>query len=242
MIEKVILGDCLVEMSQIEPGSIRILFADLPFGTTNAPWDIKIDLQAWWKEVNRIMMPNGVVLAKCQFPFTAELALSNLKNLRYDWVWEKTAATGHYNAKKMPMKAHETILVFYKKLPVYNPQKTEGHKPVNSFTKSIETQNNTELYGIGKKVIKGGGNTDRYPRSVLVYPSDKQKSKLHSTQTPVALLEYFIKTYSNEGDTVADVTAGSGSFGEAARNLKRGFVMIEKNPDKYASILKRLQL
>ena len=125
----------------------------------------------------------------------------------------KTQATGHLNAKKMPMKAHENILVFYKKLPIYNPQKTTGHKPIHSYTKYIKTQNNTELYGYMKQEISGGGETDRYPRSIITFASDKQTCHLHPTQKPVALLEYFVKTYTNEEMLVLDNCMGSGSIG-----------------------------
>lgn len=155
--------------------------------------------------------------------------------LKYEWIWEKTQATGHLNSKKMPLKAHENILIFYKDLPTYNPQKTTGHKPINSYTKYVKTQNNTELYGEMKQEISGGGETDRYPRSVLLYASDKQKSCLHPTQKPLALMEYLISTYTNEGDVVLDTCCGSGTTGLAAKNLKRNFIMMDKE-QKYVDI------
>ena len=145
----------------------------------------------------------------------------------------KTQATGFLNANKMPLKAHENILVFYKKLPTYNPQKTQGHKPINSYTKYIATQNNTELYGNLSKEISGGGNTDRFPRSVQIFSSDKQKLHLHPTQKPVALLEYLIKTYTNEGETILDNTMGSGSTGVACVNTNRKFIGIELDKDYF---------
>jgi len=138
--------------------------------------------------------------------------------LRYECIWEKAAATGHLNAKKMPMKAHENVLVFYKKLPTYNPQKTTGHNPVNSYSK----KNNSDGHCYGKTgAASGGGNTDRYPRSVQVFSSDKQKSSLHSTQKPKALAEYMIKTYSNKGDLIVDTCMGSGAFVLPAVRLGR---------------------
>lgn len=127
----------------------------------------------------------------------------------------------------MPMKAHENILVFYKKLPTYNPQKTTGHNPMHSFTKKVNVQNRCEIYGEVKEEIIGGGNTDRYPRDVLVFPSDKQKLALHPTQKPLALCEYMIKTYTNEGDLVLDSCMGSGTIGVAAKNLHRRFIGME---------------
>ena len=127
----------------------------------------------------------------------------------------------------MPMKAHENILVFYKKLPSYNPQKTYGHKPINSYTKYIKTQNNTEIYGKMNREISGGGETDRYPRSIITFKSDKQTSKLHSTQKPLALMEYLIKTYTNKGDLVLDFAAGSFTTAVACKKLGRKFIGIE---------------
>ena len=165
--------------------------------------------------------------------------------LKYEWIWEKTHATGFFNAKKMPMKAHENILVFYKNLPTYNPQKTEGHKPTNSYTKKTHVQNKTEVYGRGLVDVSGGGNTDRFPRSVQTFSSDKQKTKLngtiHPTQKPVALCEYMIKTYTNEQDLVLDNCAGSGSTLVAAKNLNRQFIGIEKEKEYYDICLERLK-
>jgi site-specific DNA-methyltransferase (adenine-specific) len=218
-----------------------MILCDLPYGTTKCKWDSVINLQELWKHYERIIKDNGVIVLTAQTPFDKVLGASNLSLLKYEWIWEKTQATGHLNAKKMPMKAHENILVFYKNLPIYNPQKTFGHKPINSYTKYIETQNNTELYGKMKKEIKGGGDTDRYPRSVLLFPSDKQKNYLHSTQKPLALMEYLIKTYTNEGDLVLDNCAGSGTTGLAAKNLNRNFIMIEKEIEFYEICLERVK-
>ena len=169
-----------------------------------------------------------------QTPFDKVLGASNLPMLKYEWIWEKTAATGHLNAKKAPMKAHENMLVFYGKQPTYNPQMTHGHKPTNSFTKRDDADG--DCYG--KTVsVSGGGSTSRYPRSVQIFKSDKQKSSLHPTQKPVALMEYLIKTYTNEGETVLDFTCGSGTTGVAALNLGRKFIGIELD-DNYFDIAK----
>ena len=144
------------------------------------------------------------------------------------------------------MKAHENILVFYDKLPIYNPQKTTGHKPINSYTKYLKTQNNTQLYGKANRQISGGGDTDRYPRSVLVFPTDKQKNKLngtlHSTQKPVALCEYLIKTYTHEGMTVLDNCTGSGSIPLACINTKRNFIAFENDKVEFDKAQRRLQM
>lgn len=163
-----------------------------------------------------------------QAPFSHVLALSNLNWFRYEWVIEKTRATGHLNAKKMPMKAHENVLIFYDKLPVYNPQMTEGHSPVHKYTK--HTDDGT-CYGKTKECIRGGGSMQRYPRDVLTFRWDTQKSSLHATQKPVKACEYFIKTYTHEGDIVLDSCMGSGTTGVAARNLTRRFIGIEKDPE-----------
>lgn len=227
-------GDCLTEMDKIPDQSVDMVLVDLPFGTTNCKWDTVIDLEKLWEQYKRITKPNSPIVLFAQTPFDKVLGSSNLKMLRYEWIWEKTTSTGHLNAKKMPMKAHENILVFYDKLPTYNPQMTTGHQPVNSYTKH---QSDGEIYGKTKQGISGGGSTERYPRSVQVFPTDKQKSSLHPTQKPVALLEYLILTYTNKGDTVLDNTMGSGSTGCAALNTGRNFIGIELE-DKYFSIAK----
>ncbi len=234
-------GDCLQLMPRhIESKSIDMVLCDLPYGTTNCKWDSIINLEVLWSEYLRVIKDNGVVILTAQTPFDKVLACSNLDMLRYEWIWEKTQATGHFNAKRMPMKAHENILVFYKKLPTFNPQKTNGHTPVNSFTKYIETQNKTEVYRKATKEVSGGGNTDRYPRSVLLYPSDKQKLNLHPTQKPLSLMEYLILTYSNKGDVILDNAAGSGTTGKAAMNLQRNYIMMEKDEKNYEICVERV--
>lgn len=239
-LNKTYFGDCLDLMKNIPNGSIDMILCDLPYGTTRCRWDSVIDLPKLWSEYRRIIKTNGAILLTAQTPFDKVLGASNLEMLKYEWIWEKTQATGHLNAKKMPLKAHENILVFYKDLPTYNPQKTSGHKPINSYTKYVKTQNNTELYGKMKQEISGGGETDRYPRSVLLYSSDKQKSCLHPTQKPLALMEYLIATYSNEGETILDNCAGSGTTGLAAKNLKRNYIMMEKDLKNYEICINRL--
>lgn len=231
-------GDCLDLMSNIPDKSIDMILCDLPYGTTKCKWDIPIDLTILWKEYKRIIKDRGAIILFAQTPFDKVLGCSNLEMLRYEWIWEKTQATGHYNANKMPMKSHENILVFYKKSPVYNPQKSEGHKAVHKYTKYISTQNKTEIYGKATKEITGGGKTDRYPRSVQIFSSDKQKLCLHPTQKPVALLEFLIKTYTNENEIVLDNCMGSGSTGVACINTKRSFIGYEKDI-KYFNIAKK---
>lgn len=231
-------GDCLALLPSIPDGSIDMILCDLPYGTTQNKWDSIIPLNLLWPQYERVIKDNGAIVLTAQTPFDKVLGVSNLQLLRYEWVWEKTTATGHLNAKKMPMKAHENILVFYKKLPTYNPQKTTGHKPVNSYTKHQADGSN---YGATRVGISGGGSTERYPRSVLQFPTDKQKLSLHPTQKPVALMEYLIRTYTNKGEIVLDTTMGSGSVGVAAKNTGRSFIGMELDKKYYDIAVKRLE-
>lgn len=239
------LGDCLDLMTLIPNKSVDMILCDLPYGTTKCHWDSPIDLKLLWKQYERVIKDNGAIVLFAQTPFDKVLGASNLKLLRYEWIWEKTQATGFFNAKKMPMKAHENILVFYKKLPKYFPQKTIGHNPINTYTKKPEIQNKSEVYGKVKEVVSGGGETDRFPRSVQKFSSDKQKTKLDgtifSTQKPLALCEYLIKTYTEEGELVLDCCSGSGTTGLAAKKTNRNFIMIEKEEEYYNLGLERLK-
>lgn len=239
---QIYLGDCLSVMQEIEDKSVDLILCDLPYGTTKCKWDSVIDLEKLWIQYRRIIKSNGAILLFAQTPFDKVLGCSNLDWLKYEWIWEKTQASGFFNAKKMPMKAHENILVFYENLPTFNIQKTTGHKPVNSYTKKASVQNKTEVYGKVNKDVSGGGETDRFPRSVQLFSSDKQKNKLngtiHPTQKPLALCEYFVRSYTNENDLVLDNTMGSGTTCLAAKNLNRQFIGIEKE-EKYFNIAKQ---
>lgn len=239
------LGDCLDLMHEIPDNSVDLILCDLPYEKIRAKWDSQIDLEKLWAEYKRIRKINAAILLFADTPFDKKLGMSNSSELRYEWIWEKTQATGFFNAKKQPMKAHENILVFYKKPPHYFPQKSTGHKPVNSYTKKASVCNKTEVYGGVKIDISGGGETDRFPRTVLKFASDKQKNKLtgliHPTQKPLALCEYLIKTYTNEGDTVLDNCMGSGTTCLAAKNLGRQFIGIEKEQKYYDIARQRLQ-
>jgi len=238
-INKLYHADCFDIFPLIPDQSVDVIFADLPYGQIRAKWDSVLPLDKLWEQYKRIIKPNGVVLLFAKTPFDKILGCSNLEWLKYEWIWEKTQATGHYNAKIMPMASHENILTFYKKTPKYYPQKTEGHKPINTYTKRMNVVNKTEVYGKVKKDISGGGETDRYPRSVLKFASDKQKNKLngtlHPTQKPLELIKYFIKTYSDEGDLFLDNTAGSSTLAVGCIELNRNYVVIEKEK-KYVDI------
>lgn len=217
-------GDCLQVMSSIPDNSIDLILADPPFGTTNCRWDTCIDLAELWKHYKRIAKKNAAIVLFAQSPFDKVLGCSNLPWLRYELIWEKSSATGHLNAKKMPMKAHENILVFYDKLPTYNPQKTTGHVRKTATHRSDDS---SPVYRKQKTLGLSYDSTERYPRSVLKFASDKQRLALHPTQKPVALIEWLISTYSNEGDLVMDNCMGSGTAAVAAQNLSRRFIGIE---------------
>lgn len=216
-------GDCLELLSNIPSSSVDLVCADMPYGTTNCRWDTVIDLQCLWKHYKLVCKPNAAIVLFAQTPFDKVLGCSNLAWLRYEIIWEKTHSTGHMNAKKMPMKAHENMLVFYNRLPTYNPQKTTGH----ARKTAVKRQDNTAVYGSQNFGELPYDSTERYPRSVWRFPSDKQRSKLHPTQKPLALIQEVIKTYSNPGDTVLDNCMGSGTTGVAAQSLGRSFVGME---------------
>lgn len=234
----VIIGDAIQSLLDIPDKSIPLILADLPYGTTNNTWDTILDLTSLWEQYKRIITDNGCILLFAQSPFNITLAASNMGMYRYEWIWEKTSATGHLNAKKMPMKAHENILVFYKNLPTYNPQKTTGHVRKVSTAEHKRNSKATTNYGDHKKT--GYDSTERYPRSVLKFSSDKQKSKYSPTQKPIALLEYLIKTYSNEFEMVLDNTCGSGSTGVAAKKSNRSSILIDNDPTLKSIITHRL--
>lgn len=229
-------GDCLELMHGVADKSINLIKADLPFGTTKCSWDSVIDLPRLWKHYERIIKDNGAILLNAQTPFDKVLGASNLKLLRYEWIWEKTSATGHFNAKKMPMKAHENILVFYKNLPTYNPQKTSGHIRKTAFRKQSL---NSEVYN-DNTASTFYDSTDRYPRSVLLFSSDKQNLNLHPTQKPLALEEYLIKTYTNVGDLVLDNCMGSGTTIEACILNNRNWIGMEKSPIEFEKAKQRI--
>ena len=223
-------GDCLEIMKDIPDKSIDMILADLPYQTTKNKWDLMIPLEPLWEQYNRVIKDDGAIVLFSQQPFTSILVTSNLKHYRHEWIWEKEQGTGFLNAKKMPLKNHENILVFYKKLPTYNPQMRTGFKPYK--TKKGHHGSN---YGEDKGALTES-NGERYPLTVLKFSRDKDK--LHPTQKPVALLEYLIKTYTNENDTVLDNVMGSGSTGVACINTNRNFIGIELD-DKYFEIAKQ---
>ena len=223
-------GDCLEVMKNIKSNSIDLILADLPYGTTRRnKWDIVIPFESLWGGYERIIKDNVVIALFGDEPFASKLRLSNEKLYRYDWVWIKSNPTGFLNAKKMPLKNTETISIFYKKLPLYNPQMRSGKPYVRK--KRTPSLN----YGKADKNTITINHGTRYPVKTINFKSSSHSSKTftHPTQKPVDLLEYIIKTYTNEGMTVLDNVMGSGSTGVAAINLKRNFIGIEKEPKFY---------
>ncbi|WP_430606424.1 site-specific DNA-methyltransferase (adenine-specific) [Enterococcus sp. AZ170] len=235
-LNKIYNMDCLVGMQQLPDKSIDMILCDLPYGTTQNKWDSIIPLEQLWQQYERIIKDNGAIVLTSQAPFDKVLAASNLKLLRYEWIWEKTSATGHLNANKMPMKAHENVLVFYKKLPVYNPQMLPGKPYVNKSGRTTSKNYGKFDSSFPTENLTG----ERYPRSVLTFKKDVQKPKIHPTQKPVALFEYLIKTYTNEGDLVFDGCSGSGTTAVAAINTNRKFLCMEKEKEYFDKSIERL--
>ena len=225
-------GDCLEIMKDIPDKSVDMILCDLPYGTTKNRWDVIIPFEPLWKQYNRIIKDNGAIVLFSQTPFDKILGSSNIDMLRYEWIWDKKIPAGHLNAKKIPMKRHENILVFYKKAPTYNPQFTDG-KPYNRGYHTVPSEN----YGKQRAVLNANLTGKRYPVSIIEFSNANRKNKLHPTQKPVLLLEYLIKTYTNENEIVLDNCMGSGSTGVACINTNRKFIGVELD-DKYFEIAK----
>ncbi|MGG0308313.1 site-specific DNA-methyltransferase [Priestia megaterium] len=219
--------DCIEGMKLIKDKSIDMILCDLPYGVTaRNKWDEIIPFEPLWEQYERIIKDNGAIVLTAVKPFSAMLITSNPKMYKYDLIWRKNKSTGFLNAKKMPLRQHEEILVFYKKPPVYNPQKTTGHKPANTYTKHTSDGTN---YGNTKVGISGGGQTDRYPTSVLDIKvmNNDDPDKWHPTQKPIELFEWLMKTYTNEGDLVLDNCMGSGTTAIAALKTNRNYIGFE---------------
>lgn len=221
-------GNCLVEMNKIADKSVDMICTDLPYGTTQCKWDSVIPFDELWKQYHRVIKDNGAIVLFGQEPFSSYLRLSNIKEYKYDWIWDKVKGVGFLNAKKQPMRNHELISVFYKQQCKYNPQMTHGHKRKVSYRTSNQQG---EVYGsCGENLYD---STDRYPRSIQVFSTDTQNSSLHPTQKPIKLLQFLIKTYTDEGELVLDSCMGSGSCGVACCTTNRNFIGIEKDENYF---------
>lgn len=220
-------GDCLEVMKEIEDKSISLILCDLPYGVTaRNKWDTIIPFDKLWEQYERIIKDNGAIVLTSQQPFTTSLIMSNPKLFRYTLVWQKTTPTGFLNANKMPLRSHEDIVVFYKKLPTYNPQKTTGHK--RKVSKAEHKTNSKMSTNYGEYEYSTYDSTERYPTSVLTFATDKQKSAIHPTQKPLKLWEWLIATYSNKNDLILDNCSGSFTTAVACDNLERRWICIEK--------------
>jgi len=236
---ELIHGDCLEKMATIESGSVDMVLADPPYGTTACKWDSVIPFEPMWEHLKRVIKPNGAIALFGSEPFSSALRVSNIKNYKYDWVWHKNTCTGSLLAKKRPMKSHEMISVFYKKQCNYNRQMIERtKKELKRLSKKSVKTGGTEFQKAGGYTSNRYDNLYKSPIDVLrfnaVFNRSKDKNG-HPTQKPVALMEYLIKTYTHEGDTVLDFTMGSGTTGVACKNLGRGFIGIELD-EKYFKI------
>ena len=237
---KLLNGDCLELMRDIPDGSVDLILTDPPYGTTQNKWDSVINLEAMWKEVWRVLKPNGACVLFSAQPYTSVLVASQIKYYKYEWVWVKNLKTGNLNARRMPMGGHETLQVFYKKPPAYNPQKRKRTTEVKSGNKF---NSKTSNYGTQKEEYLDRQSDEINPDTVLLQFKCVHNSsgKVHPTQKPVDLLEYLIKTYTQENETVLDFTFGSGSTGVACVNTNRSFVGIELDENYFNIAEKRIQ-
>ena len=225
------LGDCLEIMKEIPDGSVDMILCDLPYGTTQCKWDSIIPFEPLWEQYERVIKDNGAIVLTASQPFTTALINSNIKYFRYSWIWEKEQGVNFLMAKKQPLKVHEDICIFSKKQTIYNPQMTQGKPYISGKGDS------GEVTGKVKKIQTKNSGT-RYPKSVTQF---KRETGLHPTQKPVALLEYLIKTYTNEGMTVLDNCMGSGSTGVACINTNRNFIGIELDNTYFEIAKKRIE-
>ncbi len=229
-------ADCFDVFPFIEDKSIDAIICDLPYGTTACKWDSIIPFEPLWEQYERIIKDNGVIVLFGSEPFSSALRMSNIKHYKYDWVWDKVNRyTGYSNCKNAPLRRYETISVFAKQKTTYNPQMTVGkpYKKTGDYS--------SKIYGTGKIKKTGENSGTRYPYNILQFKGDDKKNGfLHPTQKPVPLLEYLVKTYTNEGDTVLDNTMGSGTTGVACKQLNRSFIGIEKEKQYYDVAVRRL--
>lgn len=237
MIE-LINGDCLEEMKKIPDGSIDLVLTDPPYGTTACKWDTVIPFEPMWEQLKRVTKKNGAIVLFGSQPFTSALVMSNVKMFKYEWIWDKGKGSNPLLSKKQPMKTHENVLVFSKSQTIYNPQMTEGKpylipKTGGNRTNSITNAKDSESFQ------QKTDPTKRFPITIQKY-SIHCGSKIHPTQKPVALMEYLIKTYTNEGETVLDFTMGSGTTGVACKNLNRNFIGIELDKEYFEIAQKRI--
>ena len=220
-------------MKKIPDGSVDAIICDPPFGTTDCEFDRRLPFAPMWEQFLRVTKHNAAIVLFSQMPFGSDLIQSQRQLFRYEWIWEKSLGVGFLNAKKMPLRCHENILVFYRKLPTYNPQFTKG-KPYKATFKGSSN------YGKAKPLCNDGDGEHYYPRDVYYSASMFGQGAIHPQQKPVALLEYLVRTYTDEGETVLDATMGSGSTGVAAIKTNRRFIGFELDEKYFAVAQKRI--
>jgi DNA modification methylase len=221
------LGDCLERMAEIPACSVDMILCDLPYGTTQNKWDAVIPFEPLWASYRRVLKPNGAVVLTASQPFTSALVMSNIKQFRYSWVWEKNIASNFMDAKRKPLKVHEDICVFYAETPTYNPQMEAGKPYVQKRGGRDDTGDNYGAIKVRTDTVNTG---QRGPKSII---KAARETGLHPTQKPVPLFEYLVKTYTNVGDTVLDNCMGSGTTGVACMNEDRRFIGIERDPEYF---------
>jgi site-specific DNA-methyltransferase (adenine-specific) len=234
---KTYLGDCLELMPQMESGIFDMILCDLPYGTTACKWDTIIPLDKLWKEYERLIKPNGSIVLTASQPFTSALIMSNIKNFKYTWIWDKITARGHLTAKIRPMQQNEEICVFGKGRITYNPIMTS--KNPKNIRKHISEAKRTDIMGGETTNYKRNGSDTNYPKTIITLNALHTTKCKHPTQKPVELMEYLIKTYTNEGELILDNCAGSGTTGEACYNTGRNYIQIEKEQKYFDLILER---
>ena len=233
-------GDCLELMKNIPSGSVDAIICDPPYGTTACKWDRVINFDLMWEQLNRIIKPNGAIVLFGSEPFSSALRMSNIKNYKLDLKWVKSRPTGHLNAKRMALKNIEDIIIFYRKQPTYNPQFTKG-KPNNiKDGEARESKATNNIYRAFKNSVHIK-TEKKYPKQNLYFNQNDPRKILHPTQKPVELMEYLIKTYTNENETVLDFTMGSGSTGVACVNTFRNFIGIEMDKNYFNIATKRIE-
>ena len=232
-------GDCLALMPLIPAGSVDCICTDLPYGSLSCAWDVVIPFAPLWEAYRRVIKADGAAVLFGAEPFASCLRLSNQEAYRYDWIWDKGPGTGHLDAAFRPLRCHETLSVFYWSKPTYNPQKRKG--PPNHSCKTKQQQRTKGVYTGGYTTTASDVSGMKYPRSILEFPKYSAQEGLHPTQKPVALLEYLIRTYTNEGDTVLDSCMGSASTAIACMRTGRKFIGIEKDADYFEVACQRVK-
>ena len=239
MLHKLYHGDCLEVMDKLIDENVLVdaIITDPPYGTTACKWDSVIPFDGMWERLNKLIKPNGVIVLFGSEPFSSLLRTSNLKMYKYDWTWIKNQATNHLHAKRMPLRKTENISVFMKGSSWYNPQKTHGHNPTNS---SKGLSKGVVYHGTNVRDYEGG-DTTRMPIDIQYFNCVSNYSKVHPNEKPIELLEYLIKTYTNENELVLDFTMGSGSTGIACQNLNRTFIGIELDKNYFSIAKERIE-